>query len=75
VTGGLSYLVGEVGPELFVPATDGYIVPNSALGAGRGETHLHFHVSGNTILGDDVHITRQLARILKPELDAVVGMR
>ena len=25
------YIVGEVGPELFVPKTDGYVIPNSAL--------------------------------------------
>lgn len=34
VSGGTSYLVGERGPELFVPRTGGTIVPNSALGGG-----------------------------------------
>lgn len=28
VTGGVPYMVGEVGPELFVPTTNGMIVPN-----------------------------------------------
>jgi hypothetical protein len=32
VTGGESYLVGEQGPELFVPSRSGNIVPNNALG-------------------------------------------
>lgn len=32
VSGGTSYLVGEMGPELFVPSGDGRIVPNDALG-------------------------------------------
>lgn len=32
VSGGTSYLVGEMGPELFVPSGDGRIVPNNALG-------------------------------------------
>lgn len=36
VTGGSPYLVGEVGPELFVPGRGGMIVPNDRLGAGGG---------------------------------------
>jgi TP901 family phage tail tape measure protein len=43
VTGGRSYIVGEVGPELFVPGTSGRIIPNSDLryrgGAGGGDTY------------------------------------
>lgn len=31
VSGGNPYIVGEVGPELFVPSSNGVIVPNSAL--------------------------------------------
>lgn len=33
VSGGTPYLVGEAGPELFVPSTSGTIVPNGSLGA------------------------------------------
>lgn len=33
VTAGRSYLVGEVGPEVFVPKTSGTIVPNQLLGS------------------------------------------
>ena len=36
VSGGMSYLVGEKGPELFTPGTSGNITPNSALGKGSG---------------------------------------
>jgi phage-related protein len=36
VTSGTSYLVGEQGPELFTPNRSGQIVPNGALGGGRG---------------------------------------
>lgn len=32
VSAGRPYMVGEVGKELFVPRTDGYIVPNGGLG-------------------------------------------
>lgn len=34
VTGGSPYIVGEKGPELFVPNTSGRIVPNNALTGG-----------------------------------------
>jgi tape measure domain-containing protein len=32
VAGGTAYLVGEKGPEMFVPRSNGYIVPNGAAG-------------------------------------------
>lgn len=34
VSGGMSYLVGEQGPELFTPGSSGGITPNSRLGGG-----------------------------------------
>lgn len=40
VDSGLSYLVGEQGPELFVPSTSGAIAPNAALSS----TALTFNV-------------------------------
>ncbi len=36
VSGGTAYMVGERGPELFVPQSSGSIVPNGALGGGGG---------------------------------------
>jgi phage-related protein len=38
VTGGTSYVVGERGPELFVPNTSGTIIPNGGGGGGGGST-------------------------------------
>lgn len=38
VSGGTSYLVGEQGPELFVPSSNGYIVPNGAGGVTIQQT-------------------------------------
>jgi len=45
VSGGQSYVVGEEGPELFVPRTGGIIIPNHALqrggsGGGGGNTYV-----------------------------------
>jgi len=38
--GGMPHLVGEMGPELFVPDSSGYVVPNHALGGGGGDTYV-----------------------------------
>jgi hypothetical protein len=38
------YIVGEVGPELFVPSSGGRIVPNNKLGGGGG--NIYINVSG-----------------------------
>lgn len=41
VTGGQSYLVGELGPEIFTPGVSGGIIPNHAIGGGSFEAHLY----------------------------------
>jgi hypothetical protein len=35
----MPYLVGEMGPELFMPGRGGNIVPNDRLGGGGGPTY------------------------------------
>jgi len=37
VSGGQAHVVGERGPEMFVPRQDGQIVPNSQMGGGGGD--------------------------------------
>lgn len=37
VTAGQPYIVGERGPEVFLPASNGNIVPNNRLGSGGGQ--------------------------------------
>lgn len=44
VSAGTPYVVGEVGPELFIPRNSGTIVPNSALGGG---TVVNVYVQGD----------------------------
>lgn len=65
-------VVGERGPELFVPNTSGKIIPNHALAASGGKGDVYVILSGNTILGDDRKVARDLARILRPHLDRQV---
>jgi len=53
VSGGSPYMVGEKGPELFVPNTSGTIVPNNKLGGG-GATNVVVNVDakGSSASGD-----------------------
>ena len=48
VMGGTPYMVGERGPELFVPGASGSIVPNHALGGG-GSTTVNLILDGQII--------------------------
>ena len=64
VTGGSTYLVGERGPELFVPGRSGSIVPNNQL-AGGGDTNVVVNVdaSGSKVEGNDQQ-GNQLGRVI-----------
>jgi hypothetical protein len=48
VTGGMPYVVGEMGPELFMPGRGGNIVPNDRLGRGGGAS---FFINVNAGMG------------------------
>lgn len=41
VTAGAAFLVGEKGPEMFVPASMGTIVPNDKMGGGNVQVNVH----------------------------------
>jgi hypothetical protein len=45
VSSGTAYMVGEQGPELFVPSSGGSIIPNNKLGGG-----VTINITGNTLL-------------------------
>jgi len=52
VTGGTPYVVGEKGPELFVPNSHGNIVPNHDLGGGGASVVVNVDASGSSVEGD-----------------------
>ena len=65
VTASTPYLVGERGPELFVPNTYGSIVPNGAMGAAGALT---INITGNSFMGEDdmaVKVGNKIVDILK----------
>ena len=64
VTGGSAYVVGERGPELFIPNGSGSIVSNSNMNQGGGSAGSSINVSYNIAAG----VTRnELAPILEQE--------
>jgi len=52
--GGKSFLVGEKGPELFVPRSTGTVVPNNKLGGGgNNNVVVNVDASGSDVQGDE----------------------
>jgi len=52
--GGKSFLVGEKGPELFVPRSTGTVIPNNKLGGGStNNVVVNVDASGSDVQGDD----------------------
>lgn len=65
VSAGVPYVVGEEGPEWFVPNSSGTIIPNSqlqAVGGGGGGNVINFYYSPMLSLGDRV----ELETVVKP---------
>jgi phage-related minor tail protein len=52
VMAGSPYIVGEKGPELFVPGRSGGIVPNDSLGMGSANVVVNVDASGSNVQGD-----------------------
>lgn len=76
VKAGLTYLVGEQGPEPFVPSTNGTILPHGALQGGGSASpvtiaptvNMHVHGAG----GDLKAIARQAAEAVVKELNSAL---
>jgi hypothetical protein len=61
VKAGTSYVVGERGAEMFVPKTDGVIIPNNKMGGGGVVNNFNINVSGAL---DQEGVARQIVDIL-----------
>jgi phage-related minor tail protein len=61
VSAGTAYLVGEKGPELFVPNTSGGIVPNHALGGGNVQIVQHINVDSRSDMAS-IHQAMNIAK-------------
>ncbi|MGI1661389.1 hypothetical protein ACRDNQ_04025 [Palleronia sp. KMU-117] len=58
------YIVGERGPELFVPSGAGRVVPNYALAGGSTAPVINLTITGNSFMGEDDMAERVGDRII-----------
>ena len=62
-------LVGERGPELFMPGVRGSIIPNNALGGGNTNVVVNVDASGSSVQGDQAQ-SRQLGVAISAAVQA-----
>jgi len=76
VNAGGAYMVGERGPELFVPSSSGSIVPNGAMGSssggGSGGVTVNYNIAAGVSRAELVPILEQERRRLKAEIPDMV---
>ena len=75
VNSGSPYVVGEEGPELFVPRSSGSIVPNGAMGSssgGTGGVTVNYNIAAGVSRSELVPILEQERRRLKAEIPDMV---
>jgi TP901 family phage tail tape measure protein len=67
VSGGSSYLVGERGPELFTPTSNGFVTANNRLGGGSTPINVTVNVQGSVVRERDlaVSIRDQMAQMMR----------
>jgi len=69
VSAGTPYMVGERGPELFMPSRGGSIIPNNALGGGSTSVVVNVDASGSSVQGDQAQ-SRQLGVAISAAVQA-----
>lgn len=75
VSGGTPYVVGEKGPELFVPGSSGSIIPNHRLGSGSGggsSVVVNYHISSGVNKAELMPILENERKRLKAEIPDMV---
>jgi len=70
VTPGSPYIVGEKGPELFVPGRSGTIVPNNAMMGGSTSVVVNVDASGNSNVQGDQAQGKQLGLAVSAAVQA-----
>jgi hypothetical protein len=76
VGAGTAYLVGEKGPELFVPNASGSIIPNQRISAGGGgggpTVNVNYHIAAGVTRAELVPILETERKRLKAEIPDMV---
>jgi hypothetical protein len=68
---GQSYVVGEEGPELFVPGSTGTVIPNHELGGGGTSIIVNVDASGSSVEGEEEQ-ARELGDMLAAAIQAEI---
>jgi tape measure domain-containing protein len=71
VAGGMPYIVGEQGPELFTPSTSGNITPNDQLGSGSS-VNVNFTINAVDTTGFDTLLVNRRGVITQIISDAML---
>lgn len=71
VAGGMSYIVGEKGPELFTPSVGGNITPNDKMGSGGG-VNVNFTINAVDATGFDTLLVNRKGVITQIISDAML---
>ena len=69
VTKNGSFVVGEKGPELFVPKRSGTIIPNDKLGGGSTNISVNVDASGSSVQGDEQN-GKELGRLISTAIQS-----
>ncbi|QPC87149.1 phage tail tape measure protein [Mesorhizobium sp. NBSH29] len=69
VQSGLTYLVGEEGPELFSPGRSGGITPNRQMAGNSNSTAANQNITFNISGGDPQAVAREVLAIMDRQLD------
>jgi tape measure domain-containing protein len=64
------YIVGEKGPELFMPGRSGTVIPNNALGGGSTSVVVNVDASGNSNVQGDQAQAKQLGVVVSAAVQA-----
>ena len=62
-------IVGEKGPELFVPRRSGTIIPNDKLGGGSTNINVNIDASGSSVEGDEQQ-SKELGRAISAAIQS-----
>jgi len=65
VTGGTPYMVGENGPEVFVPGIDGTIIPNGGMAGGSAGSGNTYAITVNSGVGDPRQIGQDIVQYIR----------
>lgn len=73
VTAGNAYLVGERGPEPFIPSTSGTVLPTSSLLGGGGDTHQYVFHPNSINSNDPAAVERSVKRAIEAARPGLVA--